>query len=54
MRQALASLPGVRQVRINFDERYAVLLVASDQYDPSAILGALAQVGYSGRVMNDR
>ena len=50
MRKALASLPWVRQVEVDFSHKQATVTVAADQYDAKALLEALQKEGFEGKV----
>ncbi len=51
MRKALASLPWVRQVRVDFDKQQADVTADADRYDEKALIKALEKAGYGGKVM---
>ena len=53
MRKALASLPWVRQVRVDLNQHQAVVTVAADQYDQEALLKALEKEGYPGKLLKE-
>ena len=53
MRQALASLPWVRQAQVDFYHQQAVVTVAAAQYDAAALLKALEKGGYKGRIITE-
>jgi copper chaperone CopZ len=51
VRKALKSLPWVRQVRVNFDKKKAVVTVEAGKYNEKALLKALKKAGYRGKVL---
>jgi hypothetical protein len=53
VREALASLPWVRQVKVDFNRKQAVVTVVADQYDQKALLEALEKEGYGGNVVKE-
>jgi copper chaperone CopZ len=51
VRKALTSLPWVRQVQVNFDTKQATVGVDATKYDEKAMLKALEDAGYGGKVV---
>jgi copper chaperone CopZ len=51
VRKALTSLPWVRQVQVNFDKKQAIVSADAARYDEKAMLKALEDAGYGGRVV---
>jgi copper chaperone CopZ len=51
VRKVLTSLPGVRQVQVNFDTKQAIVTADAARYDEKAMLKALENSGYGGKVM---
>jgi copper chaperone CopZ len=51
VRKALASLPGVSQVRVDFATRRAYVTIQQDKWDEKAMLKALQQAGYGGKIV---
>ncbi len=50
MRAALAALPGVRHVDVDFDSKQAVVTVEPDGYDKGKFIAALERAGFGGSV----
>ena len=46
MRSALAEVPGVAQVSVDFDSKTATCSVDADQFDSQAAIKALADAGF--------
>lgn len=51
MRSALETLPWVRDVKVDFGNKRAVVTVVADKCDEKALLKALEKEGYQGKVM---
>jgi copper chaperone CopZ len=51
VRKALTSLPWVRQVQVNFDTKRAIVTADAARYDEKAMLKALEDAGYGGKVV---
>jgi copper chaperone CopZ len=51
VRKALAALPWVRQVRVDFDKQLAVVTADARRYDEKALIKALEKAGYGGKVV---
>ncbi len=51
VRQALGSLPWVRQVQVNFQKKQAAVTAEADKYDEKALLKALEKAGYGGKIV---
>lgn len=51
VQQALASVPGVRQVQVDLKKEQAVVTVEADKCDEPALLKALEKAGYGGKVL---
>jgi hypothetical protein len=51
VQKALASLPWVRQVQVNYSQKQAVVVAEADKVDEPALVKALQQAGYGGRVV---
>lgn len=51
VREALTSLPWVRQAQVNYERKQAVVVVETERYDESAIVRALEQAGYEGKAV---
>lgn len=49
MQEALESLPWVRTVEVEADTAH--LTVDADRYDPDALLGALEDAGFGGKIL---
>ena len=47
MRSALADVPGVAQVSVDFDSKTATCDVDTDQFDGQVAIKALADAGFS-------
>ncbi len=45
------SLPWVREVKVNFEKKQATVTADAAQYDEKAMLKALKDEGYSGKVL---
>ena len=44
------SLPWVRQAQVDFDKKQAVVTVEVEKYDEQALLKALEEAGFGGKV----
>lgn len=51
VQKALAALPGVRQVQVDFGRKLAVVTAAAEKCDAQSLLKALDQAGYGGKVL---
>ena len=51
VRRALSSLPWVRQVQVSFEKKLAVVTADAARYDEKAMLKALGDAGYGGKVV---
>ena len=51
VRKALASLPWVRQVQVNFDTKQAIVTADAARYDEKTMLKALEEAGFGGKVV---
>ncbi len=51
VRKALTSLPWVRQTQVNFDKKQATVTADAAKYDEKAMLKALEDAGYGGKVV---
>ena len=51
VRKALTSLPWVRQVQVNFENKRATVTADAARYDEKLLLKALEDAGYGGKVM---
>ncbi|MBI1903698.1 MAG: heavy-metal-associated domain-containing protein [Planctomycetia bacterium] len=51
MRKSLASLPGVSQVRVDYPTKRAYVTIQADKWDEKALLKALQDAGYGGKVV---
>lgn len=54
MREALATLPWVRQVEVDFDQQQATVTVVAAQYDEKSLLRVLEKEGYRAKVVKPR
>ena len=54
MHDALASLPGVRQVQVDYGRKQATVTVAGKQTNSSTLLAELQREGYGGSVVAER
>lgn len=50
MRAALAALPGVRQVQVDFETQQAVVTVEQSSYDEQKLIKALEEAGFGGSI----
>lgn len=50
MQRALTSVPGVREVRVDFARKQAVVTADEAAYDEAALLQALQRAGFGGKV----
>ena len=48
--EALATLPWVKKVQVDFDRKQATLTVEIGRFDESAIIRALEKAGFGGTV----
>jgi copper chaperone CopZ len=51
VQKALASLPWVRQVQVDFPKKQAIVTAETDKYDEQALLKALERGGFGGKVL---
>ena len=51
VRQALTSLPWVRQAQVNFGTKQATVTAEAARYDQKAMLKALEEAGFGGKVV---
>lgn len=52
MREALASLPWVKNVQVNFDKKQATFTADMEQFDLGAIHRVLEAEGFEGKLQN--
>ncbi len=52
--EALTSLPWVRQVKVDFSRKEAVVTAVAKQFDEKAILKALKKEGYEGEMVKEK
>jgi len=53
VRKALTSLPGVRQVEVDFAKQSATIVIDTERYNRAAIPPVLQRQGYGGRVTRE-
>lgn len=51
VRQALTSLPWVRQAQVNFETKRATVTAEAARYDEKAMLKTLEDAGFGGKVV---
>ena len=51
VRKALTSLPWVREAKVDYDKKQAIVTAEADKYDEKAMLKALEKAGYGGKVV---
>ncbi|TDJ68339.1 MAG: copper chaperone [Planctomycetota bacterium] len=52
MREALESLPWARKAEIDFETKQATVTVESKLYEAEALIKALKEAGYGGKVVD--
>ena len=50
MRKALESLPWVRKAEVHYDKKQVTVTVDSSLYDPKALVAALEEAGFGGKL----
>lgn len=50
MREALASLPWVKDVQVNYNRKQSTFTVETERYDEAAIIRVLEEAGFGGTV----
>jgi copper chaperone CopZ len=50
VREALASLPGVKNVQVDFKNKQATLTVETEKFDDKAVGPALEKAGFGGKI----
>ena len=50
MQEALAAVPGVRKVDVDFDKKQAVVRVEKGKLDRQALLKSLEDAGFGGAI----
>jgi len=53
VRKALTSLPGVRQVEVDFAKQSATIVVEATRYNRATVLQVLQRQGYGGKVSRE-
>jgi copper chaperone CopZ len=51
VREALETLPWVKQVRVDYSRKQATFIAETDKYDEKAIIQALEQAGFGGKMV---
>jgi copper chaperone CopZ len=51
VRDALASLPWVKNVQVNYDRKQATFVADPGRFDEAAVIAALEKEGFGGKVV---
>lgn len=54
MRDALAALPGVRHITVDFDKQQAIVSIAQNAYNEEKLVAALKDAGFGGSIKGTR